>query len=222
MVNQLVGFGASSGGVAAALPPTVAFRGSLFSETVNTRTFSATIDLGTEDPSRLIVVGTTCVTGSAEAPTGCTVDGVAATLAIEHTDAGITAVPAQLWYVAKPTGGSVTVGFTKPGGADMDRGAFAVWSVYNLNTATPADTASDPTNPLSLDLTVADHAVVFAVGTSSDSSQTWSYAGVASDATGGTSLRSTFASASGVAAGTRTITLTSSTTARSGVSACWR
>lgn len=219
MVTQLVGFGAAS---AAAKMPTVSFRGSLFSDTINTRTFSATIDLGPEDPSRLIVVGTTCNTGSAEAPTGCTVGGTAASLIAEHTDAGVSSLPAQLWAVSKPTGGSVTVEFTKPGGADMDRGAFAVWAVYDLKSATPMDTATDATSPLSLDLTVDSNGVVFAVGTSSDSTQTWSYAGVASDATGGTNLRSTFASASAVTAGVRTVTLTSSTTARSGVSACWR
>lgn len=204
--------------------PLVSFRGSLFSETINTRTYSTTIDLGTEHASRLIVVGTTCVTGSAEAPTGCTVDGAAAALAVQHTDAGATALPAQLWYVARPTGGSVTVAFTKPGGADMDRGALAVWAVYYLQSGTPQDVASDATTPLTLDLTVAGRAAVFAVGTSGGAPMTWTYTGVTADADAGVSLRSAFASASGasVTAGTRTITLASSTTARSGVSACWR
>ena len=204
--------------------PLVSFRGSLFSETTNVRTYSTTIDLGAEDASRMIVVGTGCVTGSAEAPTGCTVDGAAASLAVEHTDAGVTALPVQLWYIARPTGGSVTVAFAKPGGADMDRGALAVWAVYYLKSTTPADTASDATDALSLDLTVQSQAAVFAVGSSASNPVTWTYTGVAADAEGGVSLRNTFASASGgsVSGGTRTITLDSSATARSGVSACWR
>jgi hypothetical protein len=224
MVTQLAGFGVrgslGGGGSPPALP-SVSFRGSLFSDTINTRTYSTTIDLGTEHASRLIVVGAACLTAANEAPTGCTVDGAAATLAAEVVVGGITEIPAQLWYVARPTGGSVTVAITKPGGADMDRGAFGVWSVYDLESQTPGGTNTNAANPAVLDLTVPAWAVVFAVGNNGTTAITWGYTGVTSDAESAAQLKVAFASASDVPAGSpRDIELSGGNIR--GVSAYWR
>lgn len=189
--------------------PDVVFRDSLFSDTANVRTYSKTINLGAEAPSRLIVVGTACATGSEEAPTACTVDGVSATLAVQNTFPGVIAVPQQLWYVARPTGGSVTVAFSKPGGADMDAGSMAVWSVYYLRSHTPRATNTDAsnTNPSSVDLTVLANSAVFGCAALSNSnSTTWSLTGLTADATDGTpTFQSAYGSADLVAAGARTI-----------------
>ena len=92
-VNHLGGFGAGL----RAKPPIVFFRGSLFSDTLNVRTYSTTIDLGPEDPSRLIVVGTACVTGAGEEPTACTVDGAAATKAVASAGGGPEVIATVVW-----------------------------------------------------------------------------------------------------------------------------
>lgn len=187
--------------------PLVSFRGSLFSETINTRSYSTTIDLGTEHASRLIIVGTACVTGSTEEPTACAVDGAAATKAVGFSPSGVFSIPVQLWYVARPTGGSVTVSFSKPGGADMDRGSLAVWSVYYLKSHTPRATNTGTGNPSSVDLTVLANSAVFGVADrSSGIDFTWALTGLTADATDGVNpFMAAFGSASLVAAGNRTI-----------------
>lgn len=187
--------------------PSVSFRGSLFSDTINTRTFSTTIDLGTTAPSRFIVVGTACATGSGEEPTGCTVDGVSATKAIGYSPTGVFSVPVQLWGVANASGGSVTVAFTKPGGADMDHGSLAVWSCYNLRSQTARATNTGSGNPASVGLTVLANSLVFGVGAASNAGTvTWTLTGLTEDATDGTApFQSEYGSASLVAAGSRTI-----------------
>ena len=219
-VTQMAGFGANT---EPTKTPVVSFRGSLFSDTTNTRTYSTTIDLGAEDPTRLIVVGAACLLATAdpaEAPTGCTVGGTAATLAVERKELFATELPAQLWYVAKPTGGSVTVEIAKPGGLDMDRGAFGVWSVYYLKSTTPVATANARASPCVLDLTVPSGAAVFAAGNFGTSAITWGYTGVTSDAESSAQLKCAFASASAVPAATRDIELSGGSIW--GVSACWR
>jgi hypothetical protein len=204
--------------------PVVSFRGSLFSDTINTRTYSTTIDLGPEDPSRLIVVATACLLGAAnppEAPTTCTVDGASATLAVERTEFALNELPVQLWYVARPTGGSVTVAFNKPGGVDMDRGALGVWSIYYLKSHTPVATANNRASPCVLDLNVSSGAAVLAAGNIGTAAITWGFTGVTQDAVSGAQLHAAFASASAVASATpRDIELSGGSIW--GVSACWR
>lgn len=189
--------------------PLVSFRGSLFSDTANVRTYSTTIDLGTEHPSRMIVVGTACATTATEEPTACTVDGASATLAIGNPVTGAPSTPQQLWYVARPTGGSVTVDFSKPGGGDMDAGSLAVWSVYYLKSHTPRGTNTDSTasDPSSVDLTVLANSAVFgAAALSNVNNTTWALTGLTADATDGTAVfQSAYGSAQLVTAGARTI-----------------
>jgi hypothetical protein len=215
-VNQLAGFGVGRG----AAVPILSFRGSLFSDTINVRTYSTTIDLGPEHPSRLIVVGAACITAQGESPTACTVDGAAATLAVTSPATGLI-TRAQLWSVARPTGGSVTVAFNKPGGADMDAGALGVWAVYNLLSQTPGAVASNHASPSVLDLSVPSNAVIAAVGNRGPAAITWGYLGVTGDAEAPTTFKAAFASASGVpAASPRDIELSGAVI--SGCSAYWR
>ena len=206
--------------------PEVSFRGSLFNDAPNLRTYSTSIDLGTAHPSRLIVVGTACVTSSGEQPTTCTVDGVGATLAVGNSVPGLASVPQQLWYVARPTGGVVTVAFNKPGGGDMDRGSLAVWSVYYLRSQAPRGTNADTTgpgaNPSSVPLTVLGASAVFgAAATSVGSNITWGATGLTLDASEGlTPFQSAYGSADRVPAGTRTIQFSGAL--NNAVSAYWR
>jgi hypothetical protein len=216
LVNQLAGFGAGGG----AVEPILSFRGSLFSDTINLRTYSTTIDLGPEHPSRLIVVGTACITAQGESPTACTVDGAAATLAVTSPAPGLI-TRSQLWYVARPTGGSVTVAFSKPGGIDMDGGSLGVWAVYNLLSQTPGGVNSNHASPSVLDLNVPAKAVVMAAGNRGGAAITWGYLGVTGDAESPGTLRSAYASAFNVsAAAPRDIELSGAII--SGCSAYWR
>lgn len=204
--------------------PEVSFRGGFFSGTVSQRTYSTTIDLGTEHASRLAVVGVVCATDSGQSPTACTVDGAPAALAVGSSVPGIFSVPQQLWYVAAPTGGSVTVDFSKPGGGDMDGGSLAVWSVYYLSSHTPRATNTDATssNPSSVDLTVLANSAVFGVGaTSSVGTATWAATGLTlDDSYGAAGMKAAYGSADEVAAGARTIGF--SGVANLAVSAYWR
>jgi hypothetical protein len=206
--------------------PLVSFRGSLFSDTINTRSYSTTIDLGAAHPSRLIVVGTACVTTATEQPTACTVDGASAALAIGNSPALAVGIPQQLWYVARPTGGSVTVDFSKPGGGDMDRGSLAVWSVYYLRSHAPRATNADATlsNPSTVPLTVLANSAVFGVAAQANGSNlTWTLTGLTDDASDGVNpFQSAFGSAQETAAGSRTIEFASSLGLSVAVSAYWR
>jgi hypothetical protein len=204
--------------------PEVSFRGSFFSVVNDQRTYSTTIDLGTQHVSRMIVVGVVCSTGSTQQPTACTVNGASAALAVGNSVAGITSATQQLWHVAMPTGTSVTVDFSKPGGDNMDGGALAVWSVYYLSSQTPRaiNNTTVAANPSSVDLTVLLNSAVFGVASASNAlTNTWAATGLTLDASRGLpGLQWGMGSASQVAAGARTIGF--SGLGNNAVSAYWR
>lgn len=135
-------------------------------------TFSAS-NIGAEDASRVVVVG---VFGNgnftARTISGVTLGGVSM---MPIVDAGNVAVPLGLFALAVPAGTAADVVVTFSGGV-VDAG-IGIWSLTNLQSATPTDTDADTTasSPATVSIDVqADGVVIALTGEDTSGSFTWS------------------------------------------------
>jgi hypothetical protein len=134
-VNQLTGFG--SGGRPST--PFAEFRGYRSSDS-NLSSYSFTdVDIGEPASNRVVVVCAHAAAGSGTSSlTGCTINGVSATIlrgGLGNADiAGIA-------YAVVPAGTVVTVSVTY--GTTYSRTGISVYSLYNLVSTTPDASAAD-------------------------------------------------------------------------------
>lgn len=127
MVNQLIGFGASTSGAAV---PTLEFINS-FTDTATATTYNHTVDLGSWSSDLLIVVTSHGNNASAPLLTSGTVQGETATV---HQGVGNSRAAGIM--SAHPTaGGSQTISVTHSGAALFN--TIGVWRLTGLSSFTP-------------------------------------------------------------------------------------
>jgi len=150
IATQLVGFGC---GHAA---PYTSFRNS-YDQTADGSTLTITsVDIGTEDPTRYIVVAVGTGRGSAHTHTSATFDGDAAT---QHATVANGERRLSLYGLAKPTGSSMT--FVVNTSSSVSNALIGVWALYNLTSTTPV-TSTDTVDSVDLDLNVLSDGIVIA------------------------------------------------------------
>lgn len=121
------------------IPPTFSFRTSRSNGAVGSATYSeTTVDIGTADASRIVLV---CITGTAVGAStfsSATIDGVSAAVAKQNT--GATRGLAVLMTAAVPANHTTaTISYTNS--LSLVRASMGVYATYNLLSATPTTTA---------------------------------------------------------------------------------
>jgi hypothetical protein len=157
------------------------------------------LNFGTADADRRIVVGISAATDVGVSPDSMTIGGVTATRHANANFSGAFSHVSQLWSAAVPTGTSGTVEFSVPSG-DIDGGSVYVWALYGVED-TPADfaQATGAINTIDVSLDVPEGGCVFSVVTVNQAgAASFSFVGVTEDSSDTTP---NFQGAAGHAAG---------------------
>jgi hypothetical protein len=171
---MIPGLGSVMAGLGSGGPPSVSYRTSSLSTINNTDYTFNSIDFGSASGRSLVVV---CVTGTRVPDNTSTIGGVAATVTA-GIDPGTAA--SSIMYAVVPSGssGTVFVDFASAG-VNVSRCGIHVFAVYNLDSTTPTDTATDSSESgdLASTIDVSASGILIACG-SKDNNTTSSWTGV--------------------------------------------
>jgi hypothetical protein len=165
-VNQLEGFGAA-GNLG---PPVMAFQAHTTNAGASASYSFTSQAIGAEDNSRCVVVAVIGRAGGALDVSSVTVGGISATLA--RAGGGVE-LPVELWIARVPTGTTATIDVTFTGTSNFC--AIGVWSVTNIDSLTPTDTAASSIGSILIDVEAVG--IIVAVSSSlNGATSTWTNA----------------------------------------------
>lgn len=145
-------------------PPTISYRTASLNSTDTGSPSFASIDLGDDTKTRIIVVGWNSLDTAANSVSSATIAGISATVVANANGSGGGTVPCSgIFYAVVPagTGATGTIAITLADTAF--RSHIGVWAIYGYTTAAPYYNNTSTTDPLSVTTTPTADSVGVAV-----------------------------------------------------------
>ncbi|MCG7984744.1 MAG: hypothetical protein JAY90_18580 [Candidatus Thiodiazotropha lotti] len=174
--NNLIGFGAGGGGPLEITNTDTETATSVSGTT--THTFSSASFGDANSTRRIVVAVADCFSGIVQSITGMTIGGITATEIIAQLNAiSLNTVETVIYYADVPTGttGDIVITWSHNMSTSMYGFGISVYRLINAKSMTPTDTASDTTDPITLDLDIPSgkSVVIAAAGCSAGTGITW-------------------------------------------------